>query len=132
MGRETAGSDQSPIKVNGGEITSADEFQYLGCSRIAVSGRMDGDVEIRIAQASRAFGAFLKAIFLDKNLTLHTKRMMYNASVLSVLLHGSECCIPLRKYIQKLNTFHHRCTRTIVDITNRQQCSGLNTLPWQK
>ena len=49
-GRETVGSDQSPIKVNGGEINSVDEFQYLG-SRIAASGRMDGDVGMRIAQA---------------------------------------------------------------------------------
>ena len=96
-----------------------DEFQYLG-SRIAASGRMDGDVEMRIAQASRAFGALRKAVFMDKNLTLYTKRMTYNACVLSVLLYGSECWIPLRKHIQKLNNFHHRCIRTIVGITNRQ------------
>ena len=98
-GRETLGSDQSQIKVNSGEINSVDEFQYLG-SRIAASGRMDGDVEMRIAQASRAFGALRKAVFMDKNLTLYTKRMIYNACVLSVLLYGSECWIPLRKHIQ--------------------------------
>ena len=119
-GRETVGNDQSLIKVNGGEINSVDEFQYLG-SRIATSGRMDGDVEMRIAQTSRAFGALCKAVFMDKNLTFYTKRMIYNACVLSVLLHGSECWIPLWKHIQKLNTFHHRCIRTIVGITNRQQ-----------
>ena len=119
-GRERVSSDQSPIKVNGGEINSVDEFQYLG-SRIAASERMDGDVEMRITQASRAFGALHKTVFMDKNLTLYTKRMIYNACVLFALLYGSECWIPLRKHIQKLNTFHHRCIRTIVGITNRQQ-----------
>ena len=82
---------------------------------------MDGDVETRIAQASGAFGALRKAVFLYKNLTLYTKRMIYSACVLSVLLHGPESWIPLRKHIQKLNTFHHRCIRTIIGITNRQQ-----------
>ena len=111
---------QNPIKVSGGEINSVDEFQYLG-SRIAASGRMDGDVEMRIAQASKAFGALCKAVFMDKNLTLYTKRMIYNTYVPSILLYGSECWIPVRKNILKLNIFHHRCIRTIVGITNRQQ-----------
>ena len=126
-GRETVSSDQSPIKVNGGDINSVDEFQYLGC-RIAASGRMDGDVEIRIAQASRAFVALHKAVFMDKNLTLYTKRIIYNACVLSVLLYGFKYWISLRKHIQKLNTFHHRCIRTIAGITNRQQWAEHTTM----
>ena len=67
------------------------------------------------------FGALRKAVFMDKNLPLFTKRMIYNACVLSVLHYGSEFWITLRKHIQKLNTIHHRCIRTIVGITNRQQ-----------
>ena len=78
-------------------------------------------MEMRIAQASRTFGALLKAVFMDKNLTLYTNRMIYNVPVPSVLLYGSECWILLRKHIQKLNTFHHRCIKTILGITSRQQ-----------
>ena len=44
-----------------------------------------------IAQASKAFGALRKSVFLDKNLSLCTKRKVYNACVLSVLLYGAEC-----------------------------------------
>ena len=106
-GRKTVGSDRSPIKVNNGDINSVDEFQFLG-SRIVACGRMDGDVEIRIAQASRAFGALHKAVFMDKYLTLCTKGMIYKTCLFSVLLHGSGCWIPLREHIQKLNIFHHR------------------------
>ena len=62
-GREAA----DRIPVSGREITSVNEFSYLG-SVVADSGRMDADVEKRIAQASRAFGALRKAVFSDNNL----------------------------------------------------------------
>ena len=52
---------------------------------------------------------------------LGTKRKLYNACVLSVLLYGAECWIPLRKHVRKLNTFHHRCIRIILGISNKQQ-----------
>ena len=60
---------------------------------------------------------------LDKHLKLTTKRKIYNACVLSVLLYGAECWVLLRKQEKKLNTFHHRCIRNILGITNRQQWS---------
>ena len=119
-GRETVGSDQSPIKVNGGDINSVDEFQYLG-SRIVACGRMNGDVEIRIAQVSRAYGALHKAVFMDKYLTLCMKGTIYNTCLLSVLLYCYECWIPFREHIQKLNIFHLRRIRTILNIANWQQ-----------
>ena len=50
---------------------------------IAASRKMDGDVEIKIAQVSGAFSALCEAVLIDKNHTLHTKKMVYNASVLS-------------------------------------------------
>ena len=37
------------------------------------------------------------------------------------MLYGSECWTPLRKHYRKLNAFHHRCIRTIMGISNRQQ-----------
>ena len=37
------------------------------------------------------FGALLKAVFLNKYLSLSIKRCVYNACVLSVLLYGPEC-----------------------------------------
>ena len=40
---------------------------------------------------------------------------------MSVLLYGAECWTPLRRHTRKLNTFHHRCIRTILGISNNQQ-----------
>lgn len=112
--------ERAPIVVDGGKIEWVSEFPYLG-SLIADSGRMDIDVEKRLASASKAFGALRQAVFKDAHLSVITKRHIYRACVLSVLLYGSECWIPLRKHLQKLNSFHHRCVRTVLGITNRQQ-----------
>ena len=46
-----------------------------------------------------------------------TKCKVYQACVLSVLLYGSECWTPLKK----LDSFHNRCIRTIMGISNKQQ-----------
>ena len=57
-GRQTAESDEEPIDT-------VKEFPYLGFI-VAASGRIDTDVDNRIAKASKAFGALRRAVFLDK------------------------------------------------------------------
>ena len=49
-----------------------------------------------IGGASRAFGALRQPIFEDPDLSITTKRYIYRACVLSVLLYGSECWVPLK------------------------------------
>ena len=126
-GRMVEEEDLAPIVLDGGEVEAVKEFPYLG-SVVDSSGRIDADVNRRVAQASKAFGALRKAVFLDKNLRMATKRKIYNACVLSVLLYGAECWIPLRRHEKKVNTFHHRCIRTILGISNRQQWSERITM----
>ena len=60
-------------------------------------------------------------MFADRDPSLETKWKIYVACVLSVLLYGAECWTLLRRDQKKLNSFHHRCIRTILGITNRQQ-----------
>ena len=62
-----------------------------------------------------------RAVFKDKILTIRTKRVIYQACVLSILLYGAECWSPLQRHIRKLNAFHHRCIRAVLGITRRQQ-----------
>ena len=119
-GRQVVDSDREPIAMAGGDIGSEDEFLYLD-SVIAASGKMDTDVDNRVAKASRAFGTLRKAVFLDRDLSLCTKRMIYQVCVMSVLLNGAECWTPLRRHIRELSTFHHRCIRIIQGISNSQQ-----------
>jgi hypothetical protein len=75
-GRLAVESDRDPIPVTGGELASVDEFTYLG-SVVSSSASINTDVSNRISRASKAFGALRKAVFLDKNLTLQTKKMAY-------------------------------------------------------
>ena len=119
-GREVTAADRTPLEINGTEIESVTEFQYFG-SLIAGSRRVDTEVDKRIAQASRAFGALRKAVFMDSTLHLQTKQSIYQARVLSILLYGSECWTPLQRELRKLDSFHHRCIRTVLGITNSQQ-----------
>ena len=83
---------------------------------------------MRLAQASKAFGALRKAVFMDKTLSLSIKRRLYNACVLPVLLYGADCWTPLVRHNKKLNSFHHRCIRIILGISNRQQWSERITM----
>lgn len=102
------------------EIESVGKFMYLG-SLIDNNGRMDAEVDRRIASASRVFGALHSAVFKDRHLNITTKRKVYQACALSVLLYGSEWWTLLRKHHKRLNAFHHRCIRTILTITSHQQ-----------
>ena len=114
--------DRTPLNVGGEEIEAVNEFPYLG-SQIESSGRMTLYVEKRIAQASQAFGALRKPVLQDRDLNINTKHKVYQACVLSVLLYGSECWTPLKKNLKKLDSFHNRCVRTILGISNKQQWS---------
>ena len=91
------------------------DFTYLG-STIETSGKLDLDVDCRITKASKTFGALRKAVFEDTNLTTLTKRKVYDACVLSTLLYGSESWTPLKKHLQKLNSFHSRCLQSCLGI----------------
>ena len=114
-------ADQQPICVaSGEEVEMVKEFQYLG-SIIADNGRINAEVNKRIANAFKAFGALRQAVFNDRHLSVLTKRLIYQACVLSVLLYGSESWTPLRRHLKRLDSFHHRCIRTVLGITKRQQ-----------
>ena len=112
--------DKAPIHLAHGTINCVEEFAYLG-SLVASSGRIDSEIDEQIACASKAFGALRRAVFKDRNLTTNTKRQVYQACVLPVLLYGSGCWTPLRKHLKRLDGFHHRCIRTVLGITSRQQ-----------
>ena len=120
VGQAVQIEDRAPLKVGDNEVECVDQLTYLG-SIISSNGLMDAEVDRRIANASKAFGALRPAVFNDRNLNVNTKRQVYQACVLSVLLYGSESWTLLRRHLNRLNAFHHRCVRNILGITNRQQ-----------
>ena len=120
VGHGVMEEDRRPIALDEGRIEWVSEFPYLG-SLVTHDGRIHAEVDRRIACASRAFGALKQAVFRDAHLSLSTKRSVYRTCVLSVLLYGSECWVPLQRHLKKLNSFHHRCLRSVLGITNQRQ-----------
>ena len=78
-------------------------------------------VDCRIAKAYRAFDCLRKPIVQDRNLSIATKRQVYRAVVLSVLLYGAETWVLKAQHVKRLNSFHNRCIRTILGVTRYQQ-----------
>ena len=76
VGKKVMTEDRIPLKVGGEETEAVSEFPYLG-SQIESFGRMTLDVDKRIAQASKAFGALRNPVFLDGDLNINTKRTAY-------------------------------------------------------
>ena len=111
---------EQPITINEKKIDVVSDFRYLGVI-IEASGAVKKYVEDRVGRASRAFGAMKKAVFTNNSLSLKTKRLVYRAVVLGVLLYGVETIALIRDHSRKLEVFHNRCLRAILGITTARQ-----------
>ena len=111
-------SDCQLLTLRGSSVEYVADFRYLE-SLIHCDGCSGYDAHSRSATAARAFGLLKKSIFDDSWLTLHTKRIIYNACVLTLLLYGSECWTPLRADVQALLSFHHHHVRSILGLSRK-------------
>ena len=101
-------SDVRPVQVEGGSVDIVQDFTYLGAN-ISRDGEITSEVTRRIARAVRAFGCLRVPVFKNKDLSLATKRAVYRAVVLAVLLYGAETWTMKAAYTRRLN-----CIRTIL------------------
>ena len=79
------GDDVALLVVDSDEIEMVEHFTYLG-SILSSNGDVMEDVKGRIAKASRVFGCLGYAVFSNPTLSISTKRAVYWATVLAVLL----------------------------------------------
>lgn len=108
-------ADLHAISIGGEEVETVNAFQYLGAT-VEGNGNIMNDVESRIAKASRAFGLLKRPVFRDKDLSLKTKRLVYQAVVLEVLLYSAETWATKREHSRKHEVFHNRCLRAILGV----------------
>ena len=120
IGRQLTASDSMPVELDSGSIDIVQDFTYLGSS-ITSDGEVQNEVKIRISKAARAFGCLQKSIFQERRLSVETKRRVYEAAVLSVLLYGAETWSIKAESVRRLSGFHHRCIRTIMGVTKQRQ-----------
>ena len=113
-------ADRRDAVVGADTIEVVDQFTYLG-SVLSSDGLACADVRSRLAKASAVFGALKAPVFDNQTLSLRSKRRVYEAVVLTTLMYGAETWTTKAGHLQKLNTFHHQCVRSIVGIGRRQQ-----------
>ena len=104
------------IKIDGTQLKNVEDFTYLG-SCISSHGTLDKEVSHRLAKASSSFGRLWTRVWHERGITKKTKVAVYRAVVLSSLLYGCETWTYYRRHIKKLDQFHLRCLRRILDIS---------------
>ena len=107
---------QNNLHIDNNPLNKVNMFKYLG-SHISANGYIDDEVHYRVKQANSAFGRLSKRVFHNKNLTLATKVMVYNAVVLSSLLYGSETWTLYSRHLRTLENFHMTSLRKILGIS---------------
>ena len=108
-----------PLGIYEKNIQNVNNFTYLG-SVISAKGSLDAEITNRLHKASRAFGALYHRVWKDKAIHQGAKLAIYTAVVLSVLLYGCQSWTPYQRHVSKLESFHHRCLRTILGIRWQQ------------
>ena len=102
------------ITVDSSLLQQVSNFKYLGVN-ISSDGTIERELSARIQKASGAFN-LLSNIWKNQNIQTNTKIRIYKASVLSILLYGSEVWNTTKKQHHPLEVFHQRCLRRILRI----------------
>jgi len=105
----------SKILLDGKALKITDKFKYLG-GLLSKKATMEEEINARIAKAAITFGRLYPRVWRPKGIHMSTKIDIYKACVLSVLLYGAATWSLLKPQIKKLESFHHRCLRRILQI----------------
>ena len=104
IGRNVAESDVEPIQTGSGSIEMVDSLPYLG-SIVASDDKVTFELSARIAKTAKAFGCLRKPIFQNLNPSLSTKRAVYRAMVMSVLLYGTKMWTIKPNHVKRPRSF---------------------------
>ena len=109
-------ADEFHFHINNSELPNVDNFMYLG-SILNTSCNLDQEIQYRIRQATTYFGRLHDRVFLNRNLSVETKVMVYSSVCLSILLYGCEAWTIYRAHIRSLESFHIRSLQKILGLT---------------
>ena len=116
LGKQLKPEENLPVQLDGGEIAIVKDFTYFGSSIIR-DGEVRGEVSMRLRGASRAFACLRSAIFHNKQLSMATKREVYNAVVLPTLLYGAEMWTVKADSVRRMRGFHNSCIRSMLGVS---------------
>ena len=115
------------ITVDDYELEVVHQFTYLGSS-ITDNLSLDTELDKRIGKASTTLARLTKRVWANRDLSIRTKMAVYNACIISTLLYGSETWTTHARQEKRLNSFHLRCLRRILDISWQDKVTNIEVL----
>jgi hypothetical protein len=123
-----AGSSAPTFSVGGDALAVVQHAKYLG-SWFSDDGSLDKEISARLAAAAGAAANLWRSAWRCRRVALRTKLQIYQSAVLTVLLYGAESWGLTAVQAARLETFHQRTLRKILDIkywqhvTNAEVCA---------
>jgi len=74
------------------------------------------DCQFHVKQASAAFGHLSKRVFLNRNLTVNTKVVVFKAVCIPILLYSCESWTLYRQHVRALKSYDICCLQAILNI----------------
>lgn len=120
-------AEKPVILLNGTPLSVVDRFCYLG-STVTSNLSLNVEIDTRIGKAATMFGKLRARVWNNNHLSVRTKIMVYQASIVSILLYGAETWTTYAKHERKLNAFHMRCLRSILGVTWKDKITNEEVL----
>ena len=115
------------INIDNGTLDVVDYFTYLG-STIDSNLSPDAEINTRIATKGAVMSKLNRRVWQNNNLTQMTKLCVYQACALSTLVYSSGAWTTYTTQEKKLNSFHLRCLRRILDISWQDKITNTEVL----
>ena len=109
------GPDPAPFTFEGVEVKFVPKFKYLG-SILTKNSNLRAEIDRRRALAAAAMKSLSRPLWKRNNISRATKLRIYNASVISILLYGSETWALPKHLAARINGFDSRSLRRIKGI----------------
>jgi len=105
-------------------IPQVKQFTYLGSILYSSCSIIIDEIQNRILQATAAFARLGSRVFLNRNLPIKAKVVVYSAICISTLLYGNEVWTLYRAQVRCLEIIHFRCFQRILGINWKQGCGA--------
>ena len=122
--REAMTGGHAACRLQQGTLALVSSFTYLG-GHLAGDCSQEREVSRRLGLAAAAFKQLGPRVFRSPRVRLHTKVMVYQAIVLSILLYGAaESWALTANQLQRLSVFHTTCLRRILGVSRLDRVSN--------
>ena len=111
----TSSPDAQTFSISGNQLKISENLTYLR-SNLSFSGDLTNEIQRRINLTSSAFGRLSKRELGNQNLLIHTKIAVYDAVVISTILHGCVTWVQYCRHIRLLGSFYIRRLQLILGL----------------